>query len=130
MTTISVSTAIASATTTTTITVQTTSAVCVPPSYGYDYVGGYTSSGPGQGNIGATFPSFPDINDQQGCCAKCFETPNCFIYYLSGGCSLYVLNSAPVTSGSDQCPAGVALEYTSSGNLFGLGACAVYAGSG
>ncbi|CAD0110934.1 unnamed protein product, partial [Aureobasidium uvarum] len=94
------------------------------------YTGGYTVAGPGQGIIGATYPSYPSIQDQQGCCAKCFETPNCFIYYLSGGCQLYVLNSAPVASGSDQCPAGVAAEYTSSGNLFGLGACASYAGAG
>ncbi|KAI5203839.1 hypothetical protein E4T39_03911 [Aureobasidium subglaciale] len=129
-TTISVSTSTASATTTTTITVQTTSTVCAPPSYGFNYDGGYTSAGPGQGVIGATYPSFPNIQDQQGCCAKCFETPNCFIYYLGGGtCTLYVLNAAPIASGSDQCPAGVAAEYTHSGNTFGLGACAVYTGA-
>jgi len=106
------------------------SACLASNNFGFNYVGGYTNAGPGQGYLGATYPNFPSIKDQQGCCQKCFETPNCFIYYLNEGCSLYVFDAASVDSGTNICPAGVALEYTSPGDLFGLGPCVTYAGYG
>ncbi|EPE24798.1 hypothetical protein GLAREA_11379 [Glarea lozoyensis ATCC 20868] len=122
----SVGTTLSTTTITGTTTAQPT-ACLASDNYGFKYGRGLTWPGPGQSFIAITYASFP-IFDQEGCCQKCFSTPNCFKYFLPGLCLLYVLNSPNIASGTNICPAGVALEYTETYSLSGIGPCAVDAG--
>ncbi|KAJ9643365.1 hypothetical protein H2201_004364 [Coniosporium apollinis] len=120
----------ASVTTTATVTATTT----LPADCTVQYDDGYTVA---DERAGLTLRSAagPAANDQE-CCAICYNTPGCGLFYTSGTstCNLLVTDSGNGDIGggkSNVCPNGEYLHFsniTGLGTGFGYGPCFNYAG--
>ncbi|KAK3078905.1 hypothetical protein LTS18_006322 [Coniosporium uncinatum] len=108
--------------------------VCQPPSYGFLYTGGYTQPGPDQTGLSVDYPVNAAVTDAYTCCASCYQTPGCFLYYLHAGngnaCSFYRTTGGSAPDASAQCPNRRVLEYANVGTsgYFGYGSCSIYVG--
>ncbi|KAL8797268.1 MAG: hypothetical protein Q9195_000421 [Heterodermia aff. obscurata] len=150
-TTLPTSTATRTATTTVTTTTTTTSVlpatatatstsisvidVCTSTNnYGFIYSGGYAQLDSSQSGVGSTSTVVPSASgSQQACCAACYTTPACYLYYLNGSqCTLQLTQGGTSTQATAQCPSGQLDEFPSSDDpalaYFGFGACAKFSG--
>ena len=104
--------------------------------YGFIYNGGYATLSADQSGVSATSMTVPNANTQQACCAACYNTSSCYLYYLDPGanndCTLLLTQGGTSTQATAQCPQGRLEEYPAgidpASGYCGIGACARFVG--
>ena len=111
--------------------------VCDPANnFGLQYRAGYETNGVNQNNLSVGYPTFPDTTTLQGCCARCFQTAGCMVWFIDAAfanrCSLFVSTEGTAFDANSQCPNGFASTFSfvedAATATFGIGACTKYIG--
>jgi hypothetical protein len=104
--------------------------------YGHLYRAGYDINSRNQRGLAIIYPTFTAITTLQECCARCYQTVGCLIWYLdtanANACTFYMQARGDSRDTSTICPFGTSnvFAYTTDAGTatFGIGACGRYAG--
>jgi hypothetical protein len=87
-----------------------------------------TNAAPNQTGLDLSYPFDTAILSLGDCCAFCFGTPGCVLYYLYNspaisGCGLFTTSAGTAPDADAICPNGRVVEETDAGSAFGVGPC-------
>ncbi|KAG7009728.1 hypothetical protein G7Y79_00002g008430 [Physcia stellaris] len=105
--------------------------------YGLIYSGGYATDSASQSGVGATTIVVPDAANSQACCAACYTTTGCYLFYLdagaAGACTIRITQGGSSTDSTALCPLGRLVDFPASNDpaqgYYGEGPCVTFGGS-